>query len=378
MRERRREGSWGIYEEDDCAPAQQKRCYPIGNCIRSPFSSAKPPVCGQVARAGNPTPLSFPPWQGGIQGGVPCGTSVIIPGSSAFVASSDREADISIEKAFSAIERFGDRINFFSEKSELSAINRNAGIAPVKVSPETLDVIEKAVYVARISGGAFDPTIGPEIRLWDFSKKIKPTDEEIKKDLPLVDFRKIAVDRKKSTVFLSGKDMLMDLGGIAKGYAADLAVEALKNNGISAGIVAVAGDIRTFGRKPDGNSWNVGIRNPRQKTPADELMAKARLRDNAISTSGDYERYFISEGKRFHHILDPSTGYPAGLCRSVTVITDKGVFTDTFSTAVFVLGPEKGMELMRKTGMDAIIIDRDGGVHTTPGIKNMVTFENRH
>jgi thiamine biosynthesis lipoprotein len=294
------------------------------------------------------------------------------------VADSDKKADSAIEKAFSAIERFGDKIDFFKETSELSAINRNAGIAAVKVSPETLGVIEQAVYVAEKSDGAFDPTVGPEIGLWDFAKKIRPSDEEIKKNLPLVGYRNIVIDKKKSTVFLKEKGMKIDLGGIAKGYAADLAVDVLRRDGISAGIVANAGDISTFGLKPDGKRWNVGIKNPRQKGEADELIAKAALSDKSISTSGDYERYFISEGKRYHHLLDPRTGYPAGLSRSVTIITDRAAFTDAFATAVFVLGPDKGMKLLRETGMDGIIIDTDGGIQTTPGTRGIVTFENSH
>ena len=294
------------------------------------------------------------------------------------VSDSDDKAAQAIEKAFSVIDRFGKLINFFSEDSELSAINRNAGIKGVRVSPETIDVIEKAVYVAEKSDGAFDATIGPESRLWDFYKKVKPSDDEIRKNLDLVNYRDIVLDREKSTVFLRRKGMMMDLGGIAKGYAADLAVENLRQNGIRAGIVANAGDIRVFGVKPDGSPWNIGVKNPRQKNESDELIARVRLTDKAISTSGDYERYFMADGKRFHHILDPKTGYPASYCRSVTIITDKGVFTDGFSTAVFVLGPDKGMELVRETGMDAVIIDSNGTIFTTPGMKGILTIEENH
>ena len=294
------------------------------------------------------------------------------------VAGSDEQANKTIDKAFSVIERFGDKINFFSDKSELSSINRNAGITPVNVSPDTLGVIERAIFISEKSNGAFDPTIGPETNMWDFFKKVRPADSAIKRKLSLVNYRDIIVDRDKSTVFLRRKDMLMDLGGIAKGYAADLALANLKQNGIGAGIVAAAGDIRAFGFKPDGTLWNIGIKNPRQQGEADELIAKASLTDKAISTSGDYERYFIEDGRRYHHILDPKTGYPAGQCRSVTVISNSGIFADGFSTAVFVSGPEKGMELVREAGSDAVIIDKDGVIHTTPGIKGMVTFEDGH
>ncbi len=251
------------------------------------------------------------------------------------------EAEKAIEDAFGVIERFGERIDFFSENSELSSINRNAGIMAVKVSPETFDLIEKALYVAEKSEGAFDPTIGSEIKLWDFFKKIRPSETEIKKSLHLVDYREVVMNRADRTVFLRKRGMLMDLGAIAKGYAADLAVAALQRDGIHAGIVANAGDIRAFGTKPGGDPWRIGIRNPRQKGESDEIFAEVALVDKAISTSGDYERYFIEGGERFHHILDPKTGRSAGLCRSVTVVADKGVFADSFSTAVFVLGPRK-------------------------------------
>jgi thiamine biosynthesis lipoprotein len=293
-------------------------------------------------------------------------------------ANSADQASKAIQSAFSTIGTFGDRINFFSASSELSDINRNAGIRPVKVSPDTFDVIGQAVYVSQKSGGAFDATVGPETSLWDFHKKIKPTDEQIRKNLHLVNYRNIVIDKEKSTVFLRKKGMLLDLGGIAKGYAADLAVADLKRNGITAGIVANAGDIRVFGRKPDGSPWNVGIENPRHESDSDEIIAKVKLADRAISTSGDYQRYFILGGRRYHHLIDPATGYPAYGCRSVSIITDRGVFTDAFATAVFVLGPEKGMELVRKMGMDAVIVKSDGAIMTTPGLNGIITIEKNH
>lgn len=294
------------------------------------------------------------------------------------VSSSKDQARRAVQDAFSEIERFGDLINFFSDKSELSKINRNAGIAPVRVSPLTLDVVEKSLYVARESDGAFDPTIGPEIHMWDFFKKIKPSDDEIRKKLPLVNYRNVVVDNKDSTVFLKEKGMMLDLGGIAKGYGADLAVAALKKDGIRAGIVAIAGDIRTFGSKPDGSPWNIGIQNPRQKDKEDEIIATVRLSNKAISTSGDYQRYFILGGRRYHHLLDPKTGYPAMHCRSVSVVADKGVFTDSFATAVFIMGPDKGMKLLKKLNMDGVIIDTDGHIDVTAGLKGKLTIEEDH
>lgn len=294
------------------------------------------------------------------------------------VSDSEDKAETAIDNAFSTIEQFGKLINFFSDESEVSLINKNAGIREVKVSPETLNVIEKAIYVSEKSGGAFDPTIGPIMKLWDFYKKVKPSEIEIKKKLPLVNYKNVIIDRDKSTVFLKKKGMLLDLGGIAKGYAADLAVATLKQNDIQSGLVVIAGDIRGFGLKPDGKPWNIGIKNPRQKNESDEIIAKIRLSDKAISTSGDYERYFLINGQRFHHLLDPKTGYPANLCRSVSIISDKGAFSDAFSTAVFIIGHEKGLNLVQETGMDAIIIYNNGIIHTTPGLKGKLEIEGSH
>jgi len=289
------------------------------------------------------------------------------------VADSEGSAEQAIQKTFQHIETFGNRINFFSDDSELTMINRSAGVSAITVSSETLDLIDKSLYVARKSGGAFDPTIGAVMKLWDFHKDTPPTDSEIKENLPLVDYRLVKVDKGKATVFLAKKGMMLDLGGIAKGYAADLAVNTLKQAGISAGIVAVAGDIRTFGLRPDGKPWKIGIKNPRQTREKDDIIGTVRLFDRGISTAGDYERYFIYQGRRYHHILDPRTGYPAGGVRSVSVTAGQGVWADGFDNAVFVLGPQKGLDLVKDLQrdylMDAMIIDGNGEMHSTPGLQ---------
>lgn len=291
------------------------------------------------------------------------------------IADSADKADSAMDSAFGKIEKLDGMLTFFSDKSELSMINKNAGISKVKVSAETLDVIESAVYTSKKTGGAFDVTIGSEISLWDFSNKKMPDDESIKKRLRLVNYRGIIIDREKSTAYLNGKGMLIDLGGIAKGYAADRAVVELKKYGITSGLVSVAGDVKAFGIKPDGKSWKVGIRNPRATGDKDEILATIELNNMAISTSGDYERYFMKDGKRYHHILDPVTGYPARGCQSVSVMAKNGVNTDSFSTGVFVLGPEKGIEVLGQMGFEGVIVDNDGRIHTTPGLRGKIEFK---
>jgi thiamine biosynthesis lipoprotein len=312
------------------------------------------------------------------------------------VSNSQDSAEKAIDSAFSEIEKLEKLTNFFSSESEVSLINKNAGISGVKVSPDILDILEKALLVSEKTRGAFDVTIGPVMTLYDFYKKIRPEQGAIKKNLPLVNYRELIIDKNKSTVFLRKKGMLIDLGGIAKGYAADKAVETLKRNGIHSGLVSVAGDIKAFGLKPDKRPWKIGIRSPRIPTTppipplprvgkrgvkgdkegfSDDIMATIELRDMAISTSGDYERFFILDGKRYHHLLSPKTGYPAGGCQSVSVITKKGVFTDAFATGVFILGPEKGMKVFEKMGFDGVIVDSQGKVHITPGIRGKVEFK---
>jgi thiamine biosynthesis lipoprotein len=298
------------------------------------------------------------------------------------VADSETAAGPAIDSAFARLEKFGAMINFFSPDSELSMVNNNAGTKATPVSPETLDLIDKALYVAEKSHGAFDPTIGPVMKLWDFHENRKPEDTEIRKNLALVNYRNVRIDRQQATVFLTRKGMLLDLGGIAKGYAADLAVEELKKQGILAGIVAVAGDIRTFGSRPDGTPWNIGIKNPRQKTAKDEITAVVSLSGQAISTAGDYERFFIQDGQRYHHILNPSTGYPAYGTRSVSVVTGMGVFADGFDNAIFVLGPEKGAKLLEQLRsdfpVDAFILYDDGTAYISPGIRSLLKHANGH
>ena len=287
-----------------------------------------------------------------------------------------------IDKAFNELDRLAKLLNFYSDDSEVSMINRHAGDKPVKVSSETLEIIEKALYVSENTEGAFDITVGPVVRLWDFKNKVIPDEKTIKEKLKIVGYKNIIVDRQKSTVFLKKRGMQMDLGGIIKGYAADKAVEVLKKDGIKSGIVAVAGDIKAFGKKPDGGLWNVGIQNPRPNPPipplakggngGDEIIAAIGLSDAGISTSGDYQRFFIKGGKRYHHLLNPKTGYPVYDCQSATVITRDAVFTDAFSTGIFILGHQRGMDVLKRLGFDGVIVDKDGKIHATEGIKNRI------
>jgi thiamine biosynthesis lipoprotein len=289
------------------------------------------------------------------------------------VADSPEQAEDAIDSALQEIGRLEKLISFWDPGSEISAINREAGKTPVKVSPETLDLIELALYVSEKTGGAFDATIGPVIRLWDFKNKTRPDERSLKKALPLVNFRKMVLDRSGQTAFLADRRMSFDTGGIAKGHAADLAERTLRAKGIEAGLIAIAGDIKAFGRKPDGRGWMVAIRNPRPTGKKDETLAKIELLDEAVSTSGDYERFFMEGGVRCHHLLDPKTGYPARGFRSVSVIAPKGVLADGFSTGIFIMGPASGMSRLKELGFGGIVVDEAGKLYITENMRNRVT-----
>ena len=288
------------------------------------------------------------------------------------VARSEDQASKAVNKAYAELDRLGKLLNFYSDDSELSAINRNAGIKPVRVSPDTLEIVQAAVYAGEQTEGGFDVTVGPIVKLWDFNKKILPDAKSIAKRLPYVGYRNIVVDASASTVFLKKAGVQMDFGGIIKGFAADKAVAVLKKNGMEGGIVAVAGDIRVFGRQPDGKPWHIGIQNPRQKGEDDALLATLNLDDKGISTSGDYQRYFIRDGVRYHHLLNPKTGFPESLCRSVTVIAPAATLTDPFATGIFIMGPKKGLAVLEKLGLEGLIVDQNGKILMTKGLEKQV------
>lgn len=291
------------------------------------------------------------------------------------VSRSADDASWAINQVFGEIEKLSGLLNFYSDKSELSMINKSSGKKPVKVSPETIDVIKEALSVAKMTGGAFDPTVGAITILWDFNNRIKPDNDEIKERLKLVSYKNVVINEDKGTVYLKKQGMKIDLGGIAKGYAADMAVDILRSAGIEAALVSVAGDIRAYGLKPDKTPWMIGIRDPRPRSATDNILAALPIKDLAISTSGDYQRFFEMEGTRYHHILEPWNGMPARGCQSVSVISDSSFMSDSLSTAVFILGVDKGMKLLDQLGYNGVIVDSRGKLHISEGIKDAIEIK---
>jgi len=269
--------------------------------------------------------------------------SKFLMGTVAEVICQNKEA---IDLAFKEIERLDKLFNRFDSHSEISRLNKE-GI--YKVSRETLEIVKRSVEFSKISDGAFDITIGPIADLWKEKIKSKiadlPKEEQIKERLKFVGYDKIIIDEKNSVIRFSQKGVSLDLGGIAKGYAVDFVAKKIRSMGIKDFLIKIGGCIYASGKKRERN-WRIGIQHPRKK---EEFYDFVELKDKAIDTSGDYEQFFIFEGKRYSHIISPFTGYPVdnGII-SVTVISKEATVSDFLSTAIFVLGKERGKELAEK------------------------------
>jgi FAD:protein FMN transferase len=280
-----------------------------------------------------------------------------------------------LEKAIAEIRRLEGLMTTWRPESELSRINAAAGKSAIPVSPETLAVIEKSLWISENSGGVFDITFEAMHGLWKFDEDIDdnvPHPDDVEKARALIDWRQIQVDRAKSTVGLAKPRMRMSLGGIAKGYAVDAAAEVLRKEGLAAFFVQAGGDLYVAGKKPDGARWRVGARDPRGKGEQD-YFAMIEVEDHAFSTAGDYERSFLKDGKRYHHIIDPRTGSPASASRSVTLWAKDALTADAIDDAVFILGPEKGLKLVESIDdCGAVIVDRRNKVWVSKRLEGKV------
>lgn len=261
-----------------------------------------------------------------------------------------------------------------SSPGDVLKINGNAGLKPVQVSADIIRIIQRSQEYAGLTGGAFDVSIGPVMDSWGFGKNQQyvPADEEIGRALNLVDYGKVEVDPDKATVFLPEPGMSLDLGGVAKGYATDEAVKALKKAGIKHALINAGGCVYALGTRPDGEPWRVGIQDPRR---SGDIIAILSLKDSAAVTSGDYQRYFEQGGVRYHHIIAPSTGKQARDLIQTTVVSESATDADILSTALFVLGPGRGMSFVEDLpGTGAILVGPDKLVSATADLNNQLTF----
>jgi thiamine biosynthesis lipoprotein len=258
--------------------------------------------------------------------------------------------------------------------SEVTRINAAAGKSAVKVGDETFDVIKESVHTSEISEGTFDITFHSLHGLWKFDEDLDPhppKESDVKAKLPFLNYRNIKLDESAKTVMLTKRETQIGLGGIAKGYAVDKAAHVLERAGLTSFFVQAGGDLFARGRKPDGSEWQAGIRDPRG--PEQQYFAKLPLTDHAFSTAGDYERSYILNGKRYHHIIDPRTGYPAMASRSVTIWAPTAYLADAIDDAVFILGPEKGMKLVESLdGVGAVIVDAKNKVFISKRLEGKI------
>lgn len=280
------------------------------------------------------------------------------------------------EKAFEEMDRLDRSLDVFDPTSELSRLNQSAGTTPYPVSDDTFEIIQDALEMARRSDGYFNPAIGPLVTLWQKARDTgsPPGKPEIENALTLLDYRSIQLNAQDDSVYLPTTGMSLDLGGIAKGYAVEKAVAILKDAGIQSAMVAAGGDIYTIGNKPDHSPWRVGIKNPQDP---EGVIGTVNLSDQAIDTSGQYERYFSVGDTTYGHILNPFTGYPADEALSCSIITDRPVVADAMATAIFAMGIEKGLRLLEDNAdIEGILIDLDGQPHITQGLENQFVITN--
>lgn len=263
-------------------------------------------------------------------------------------------ANAAIDAAYKRIDEIEQMSSANIATSDVSLINKASGKDYVKVHPEIIKMLNTAIKFSKLSDGAFDISVGPLIKLWGIgtSSERLPADSEIKALLPLVGYKNISINEKDSSVKLMKEGMAIDLGGIAKGFTADEVIKVFKKYGIKNALINLGGSsIYTMGQKPDGSLWSVAIQHPR-KDKSEGYLGIIKLPESALSTSGDYERYFIKDGKRYHHILNPFTGYPAeaGVMSDTIIIDsttpDANMLADTLTKVTFVLGVEKGMKII--------------------------------
>lgn len=273
------------------------------------------------------------------------------------------------EAVFDEFDRLDTLMSVWKEASEVERLNRAAGQMPVPVGPEMREVLSMARLASEWTEGKFDVTFGVLSGLWKFDHDLDgniPARGDVLARLPLIDYQKLEVDEAKGTAFLKQTGMRVHLGGIGKGYAVDKAAAILRGRGLNDFMIQSGGDLYVAGRRGD-RAWRAGIQDPRG--PSGTSFAAMDLTDSAFTTSGDYERFFMKDGHRYHHIIDPDTGQPAQGCRSVTIVARTASLADALDTGIFILGPEKGMALIeRLQGVEGVIVTNSNNVMVSSGL----------
>lgn len=291
------------------------------------------------------------------------------------VAADAAAASAAAERAFDEVARLEALLSEWQPDSEISRVNAAAGKQPVAIGPELLECVRASLAIARWSDGAFDISWAGLRGLWDFSPEsahVPPSPARVKLLLPLWNYKNIVLDEAKSTLFLRRKGMQIGLGGVAKGYALDRAGELLQAAGFSSFLIYAGGQVLTHGKKGD-RPWRVGIQHPREP----RHFAFVEIEDGSLATSGDYEHAYTHQGRVYHHIIDPKTGFPSDKTASVTLIANTALWADAVDTAVFILGPKRGLAALADAPggpFDAAIVDPEFGLHTTEGMRKRLVL----
>lgn len=284
------------------------------------------------------------------------------------VAKDTVEANQYIDLAIAEVKRIENLVSDWKPETQISHVNQNAGIQPVKVDDEVFQLVKRSIKISTLTDGAFDISYASMDKIWKFDGSMKemPTPEAIKKSVEKVGYQKIILDEKEKTIFLRDKGMKLGLGGIAQSFIADNIRDLLKSKGCISGIANVSGDIAAWGKQPDGKPWTIGIINPMNKN---KIFATFPLIDSSVETSGTYEKYVVFDGVRYSHIINPKTGYPAQGIVSVTVFAKQTEIADGLAKGVFLFGVEAGLNLVNQLkGIECIIVDSKGKIYSSKGI----------
>ncbi len=284
------------------------------------------------------------------------------------VAKDTIQGNIFIDMAVAEVRRIENLISDWIPTTQISQVSKNSGIQPVKVDKEVYDLVERAIKVSQLTSGAFDISYASMDKIWKFdgSMKAMPTPEAIKQSVARIGYQKIVLDAEAQTIYLKEKGMKLGLGGIGQGYIADKIKDLLLSKGCASGIVNVSGDINAWGYQTTGKPWTVAIVNPMNKN---KVFATFPLENSSVETSGSYEKFVVFDGKRYSHIIDPRTGYPAQGVVSVSVFAKQTEIADALATGIFVLGVDVGLNLVNQLkGIGCIIVDDKGEIHTSKNI----------
>ncbi|MBW9155843.1 FAD:protein FMN transferase [Clostridium sp. FP2] len=290
----------------------------------------------------------------------------------------DKSSTKVLDSAFKRIREIEDKMSINKEASEVIDINNAAGEKPIKISDGTVEVLKEGLKFAGLTGGKMDITVGPLVKLWGIGTDAArvPSKGEIQEKKALINYKNLILDEKNKTAFLKNKGMIIDLGAIAKGYTADEVSKVLKDNGVEHAIINLGGNVFAMGKNITGTPWKIGIQDP--FTQRGDIIGMIQVENKSIVTSGIYERYFEKDGKKYHHILSTSTGYPCdNSIAGVSIVSEKSIDGDALSTSVFSLGLEDGMKFINTMpGVEGIFITKDKQVYTTTGLKDNFKITN--